>query len=290
MDENDKKSVLISALSPYVSGERVLCVPKINRWGLLLFFLFLLPIVIGQFPFPNNQLEQEAPAPAQKLVAYAAPVMEIAKPNTEVLMLFTHSHEAYKPVAKEKTGMQAVYDEHINIYSLQELIHHYLQLNGVKSNVLDVDVMNVMKQEGAAFHEAYRVVRPYLQEALTTKDYQLVLDIHRDSAPAAVTTLKVGEERYAKIAFVIGTEHPSHAWNLAYAEELSAKLNSIVPGISRGVMKKEGAGVNGIYNQDLSPAMILVELGGIDNTEEELQRTLAVLAQAIAKIFVSEQL
>lgn len=257
---------------------------------MLLFFLFLLPIVIGQFPFPNNQLEQEAPA--QKLVAYAAPVtpVTVAEPNTEVLVLFTHSHEAYKPVAKEKTGVQAVYDEQINIYSLQELIHHYLQLNGVKSSVLDVDVMNVMKQKGAAFHEAYRVARPYLQEALEAKDYQLVLDIHRDSAPAAVTTLKAGEERYAKIAFVIGTEHPSHAWNLAYAEELSAKLNSMVPGISRGVMKKEGAGVNGIYNQDLSPAMILVELGGIDNTEEELQRTLAVLAQAIAKIFVSEQL
>lgn len=288
MGENYEKCVLILVRPPYVSGERVLCVPKINRWGLLLFFLFLLPIVIGQFPFPNNQLEQEAPT--QKLVAYAAPVMEVVKPDTEVLMLFTHSHEAYKPVAKEKTGIQAVYDEQANIYSLQELIHHYLQLNGVKSNALDVDVMNVMKKEGAAFHEAYRVVRPYLQEALATKDYQLVLDIHRDSAPAAVTTLKAGEDRYAKIAFVIGTEHPSYAWNLAYAEELSAQLNSIVPGISRGVMKKEGAGVNGIYNQDLSPAMVLVELGGIDNTEEELQRTLAVFAQAIAKIFVSEQL
>lgn len=262
--------------------------PKINRWVLLLFFLFVLPIAIGQFPFPNNELEQEAPT--QQLVAYASPVVEHTDMDTEVLLLFTHSHEAYKPVAKDKKGMQAVYDEQINIYSLQELIHHYLQLNGVNSSGLDVDVMDVMKQEGAAFHEAYKVVRPYLQEALTKKDYQLVLDLHRDSAPAAVTRLKVGEEHYAKIAFVIGTEHPSYAWNLAYAEELSAQLNLIVPGISRGVMKKEGAGVNGIYNQDLSPAMLLVELGGIDNTEEELQRTLAVLAQAIAKIFVSEKL
>lgn len=262
--------------------------PKVNRWVLLVFFLFVLPIAIGQFPFPNNKLEQEAPM--QQLVAYAAPVMEYVNPETEVLLLFTHSHEAYKPVAKSKTGMQAVYDEQINIYSLQELVHHYFQLNGVKSTVLDVDVMDVMKQEGAAFHEAYKVVRPYLQEALTKKDYQLVIDLHRDSAPAKVTTLASGDERYAKIAFVIGTEHPNYAWNLAYAEELSAQLNHIVPGISRGVMKKEGAGVNGIYNQDLSPAMLLVELGGIDNTEEELQRTLAVLAQAIAKVFVSEQL
>lgn len=288
MDENYKKRVLNVTPPPYVSGERVLGVPKINRWVLLLFFLFLLPIAIGQIPFPNNELTEEAPA--QKLVAYAAPIIAETVPDAEVLLLFTHSHEAYKPVAKVKTGVTAVYDEQVNIYSLQELIHHYLQLNGVKSSTLAVDVMKVMKQESAAFHEAYRVVRPYIQEELTKKDYELILDIHRDSAPASVTTLKAADGNYAKIAFVIGTEHPSYAWNLAYAEGLSAQLNAIVPGISRGVMKKEGAGVNGIYNQDLSPAMVLVELGGIDNTEEELQRTLAVLAQGIAKIFVSEQL
>lgn len=264
---------------------------KLNRWVLLVCFLFTLPIAIGYFPFPNNEVQQEQPT--QKLVAYAAPLkttMPVSNTETEVLILFTHSHEAYKPVAKGKTGVQAVYDEQVNIYSLQELIRHYLQLNGVQSTVLDVDVMALMKQQGAAFHEAYRVVRPHLQAALVKKDYQLVLDIHRDSAPAKVTTLKAGEDRYAKLAFVIGADHKGYEWNLAYAEALSTKLNEIVPGISRGVIKKQGAGVNGVYNQDLSPSLLLVELGGIDNSEDEIQRTLAVLAQAIAKTFVSEQL
>lgn len=264
---------------------------KLNRWILLLFFLFTLPIAIGQLPFPNNAVQKEQPT--QKLVAYAAPLptpLPVIQPELDVLLLFTHSHEAYKPVAKGKTGVQAVYDEQVNVYSLQELIRHYLQLNGVQSSVLDVDVMTLMKNEGAAFHQAYRVVRPYLQEELAKKDYQLVLDIHRDSASAKVTTLKVGEESYAKIAFVIGAEHKGYEWNLAYAEALSTQLNTIVPGISRGIIKKQGEGVNGVYNQDLSPALLLVELGGIDNTEQELQRTLAVLAQAVAKTFTSEQL
>ena len=58
--------------------------------------------------------------------------------------------------------------------------------------------------------------------------------------------------------------------NLAYAEALSETLNRIIPDISRGVIKKQGEGVNGVYNQDLSNTMLLVELGGIDNSEEEV--------------------
>lgn len=50
----------------------------------------------------------------------------------------------------------------------------------------------------------------------------------------------------------------------------------------------KGKGVNGVYNQDLAPNMLLIELGGIDNTEDELERTMAILAQAIQKAFVEK--
>ena len=55
-------------------------------------------------------------------------------------------------------------------------------------------------------------------------------------------------------------------------------------------MKKGEPGSNGIYNQDLAPNMILIELGGVENTEEELTRTISILSTAIAKMFSSEQL
>lgn len=254
----------------------------------------MLPIAIGQLPFPNNKTSLEE-QPEQKLVAYAAaPMIETEEPYLpspfQVLLLFTHSHETYKPVVKLKSGVQAVYDEQTNIFSMQELIGHYLQLNGLQSTVLDLDVMTVMKQQGANFYQAYDVVRPYLAEELNKNQYDLVLDIHRDSAKSAVTTIEADGQKFAKIAFVIGAEHAGYESNFAYAEILSERLNTIVPGISRGVIKKQGEDVDGVYNQDLSPVMLLVELGGIDNSEEQLQRTMAVLAQAIAKTFVTEQL
>jgi stage II sporulation protein P len=75
-----------------------------------------------------------------------------------------------------------------------------------------------------------------------------------------------------------------------YAQKLHEQLNAIVPSISRGILKKGEEGANGIYNQDLARNIVLIELGGIDNTEEELMRTIAVLARAIANMKQNEQL
>ena len=38
--------------------------------------------------------------------------------------------------------------------------------------------------------------------------------------------------------------------------------------------------VDGKYNQDLDPSILLIELGGIENKEDELNRTIAVIAKA----------
>lgn len=267
-----------------------------QRFCILLVILFLLPIMIGQLPFPNNQaaVNESKPAPEKKVVYAAAtnlnprPINATPK-SMDILFVYTHSHEAYQPAVESKTGMKAVYDEQTNIFSMQQAMLNHFQLNNLQGSVLDIDVMNVMNQQGAGFHQAYQVVRPYIQEELAGNLYDLVIDFHRDAVGRKVTTLETPEMSFAKVAFVVGLDHPGYAGNLKYAEAIHAAMDSIVPGISRGVMKKSGAGVDGVYNQDLFHKMLLVELGGIDNTEEEILRTVAVLAQAIAKINASEQ-
>ena len=63
-----------------------------------------------------------------------------------------------------------------------------------------------------------------------------------------------------------------------------------IPGITRDVIPKGGAGVDGKYNQDLHPNIVLVELGGIGNSEDELNRTLAVISEAILEMFDEDEL
>ena len=50
------------------------------------------------------------------------------------------------------------------------------------------------------------------------------------------------------------------------------EMEKLVPGITRSIISKGGAGVDGKYNQDLHPSLILIELGGIGNSEEELNQ------------------
>ena len=48
-------------------------------------------------------------------------------------------------------------------------------------------------------------------------------------------------------------------------------------------MQKEGAGVNGIYNQDVSSNMLLIECGGYENTIDEVANTTDILAAIITE-------
>ena len=269
---------------------------KLKRFTLLFLFLFTLPIAIGQLPFPNNELSQKQKETTHIVHASTEvlseatlenePTVDLSKNPFHVLLLYTHSHETYKPVVAQAKGLQSVYDDQSNIYSMQDMMQYQFQLNQMTTTVLDYDVMNDMKSKGAKFNQAYGVVRPVLAEQLKQENYDLIIDFHRDSAARKATTLEVNGEAYAKVAFVVGAEHPGFEANLSYATALSDQLNRMVPGISRGIMKKQGQGVDGVYNQDLSPVMLLIELGGIDNTEVEIERTLAVLAQAIKNAYI----
>lgn len=257
--------------------------------GLLLFF-FLLPLLVGQLPIQDRGKTVAKPV-ENKQVVYAA--SELTQKDTvqtldhpfRALVFFTHTHEAYEPIVKNVSGKVAVSDTKTNILSLQDMIKSHFQLNGIATDVLDVDNMKVLQTQGKEYYQAYDTMRAFVKKRLEEQQYDLAIDFHRDSAKRRTTTITHNGTTYARVVIVIGTEHQNYRWNLANAEKLSASLNTIVPNISRGVISKGGDGVDGKYNQDLSKSLVLIELGGIENTEDELNRTIAILARAIANSF-----
>ena len=46
---------------------------------------------------------------------------------------------------------------------------------------------------------------------------------------------------------LVGMDHDSYKNNLKEAEKINNKINKYYPGLSRGIYKKSGKGVNGIY-------------------------------------------
>lgn len=247
----------------------------------ILLLLFLAPIIIATIQTPLSPQKAENKKEDTPVV-YAAQleskpdITEIIEPK-KAFVYFTHAHEAYRPILADKGEKVAVYDPVNNISSFQEQIAAQFAFHQVDTQFLEDRNPEVM--------DNYHTIRPFVQNAIAHSDYDIVLDIHRDAQKAKVTTLQIGEESYAKFIFVIGGEHPNYRWNEQLAQNLSDQLNKLIPGISRGVIVKSGKGVDGVYNQDLAKNLLVVELGGVDNTEQEVDRSIAILAKAISNMF-----
>ncbi|QUW22192.1 stage II sporulation protein P [Sporosarcina sp. Marseille-Q4063] len=256
-------------------------------WSSLILFLFLFPVII-QF-LPDGETANKPKLINEPVIVYASNVFEGNKPETETvekkaLLYFTHNHEAYKPVTKEKNGKISVSHQSENIVKFGEKLKTQLAFNEIQTDILPIDNMAEVNRRGMTYHQAYKSIRPYVEEKIKEVDYDIIIDMHRDSVDADKTTAVYKGEKYAKVAFVVGLEHPNHKHNRALAQQIKDEMEKLVPGITRSIIPKGGAGVDGKYNQDLHPSIVLIELGGIGNSEAELNRTVAVIASVIATI------
>ena len=286
---------------------------KLKILSVFLVFFFMLPIITGLLPFPNNQKYEPPIAEEKQQVVYASTNVESEKSAEEVeatevevtttenavsdvapamdsfdvLFVFTHSQETYKPFVESQKGTVAVYDDKANLLSMSDAMENYFKLNSLNATTLDVDIMAETVKQGKKMASSYATARTFLKQELKKQEYDLILDIHRDATGHKQSTVTHNNVGYAKTAFVIGAENPNYKVNLSHANSLSQALNKIVPNISKGIIEKSRADGNGVYNQDLADNLLLIEIGGIENTEDEVYRTIAVLAQAIAKTYVN---
>jgi stage II sporulation protein P len=99
----------------------------------------------------------------------------------------------------------------------------------------------------------------------------------------------IGDKDYAQVHFIIGTGNPHWKQNEAFAGEIHELLESRMPGLSKGIYAKTTKEGDGVYNQDVSPNSILIEVGGPYNTLEECYRTADVLAAAISDVINQAQ-
>lgn len=108
-------------------------------------------------------------------------------------------------------------------------------------------------------------------------DYKIIIDLHRDSIKRNLSVYENNNKKYAKILFVLTKKHKNYKENEKFVKKLNEKIEKNYKGLSRGIMNREDA----IFNQDLSPHAILLEVGGVDNTLEEINNTLTVIAEVL---------
>lgn len=204
-----------------------------------------------------------------KMVESTKKVMKEKEIQNPLIYIYnTHQTEEYTPSTfVEYSVMPTV---QMNNYILEEKFEQ----NGYSTIVEEQNIKTVLNEHKWNYAGSYNASRIFLEQA--KKNYPTLkyfIDVHRDSLKKEATTIELNNKSYAKILFIIGLENPNYEQNLSFTEKINNQLNEKYPGLSKGIYKKEGTGVNGVYNQDFSPYTILVEMGGPENTVDEVLNT-----------------
>lgn len=193
-----------------------------------------------------------------------------------VYLFNTHDSETY-----ESDQINPLFGRKLFVGDMSNLVAQEFSDLGVNTLVETRDIAEILIANDWEYWQSYKASRMYLES--TTNEYDTLkyfIDIHRDSLNYNRTTTTIDGKSYAKLLLVVGQDHQRYKENLAFANEINNLFNMYYPGLSKGIIEKGGEYTNGIYNQDFATTLLLLEVGGVDNTYEELCNT----SEAIAKV------
>ena len=197
--------------------------------------------------------------------------------NNKVYIYNTHDTEKYNlPYTSDYSIIP-------DVTLASKILKEYLKNYNIDSYIETSSMKEYLSKNKLKYTDSYKASRYYLEKKLT-KDYKLILDIHRDSLRHKYTLYEKDNKKYARILFIIGASNKDYKKNKLIADNLNTRLNNEYKGISRGVTLREDIS----YNQDLNNKIILIKIGGIDSTLEEVNNTMEALSNVILEVIRSD--
>lgn len=210
------------------------------------------------------------------------PVIEpvvLNKKEKVVYIYNTHQTEEYAPTTFIEYSIRPTVM--ISNYIIQDILNE----NNYETIVEERSIKEILNNNKWNYASSYKASRIYLEDiVINNPNLKYFIDVHRDSISKDKTTTTINNKSYAKILFVVGLENPNYQKNLVFVEEINNCLNNNYPTLSKGIYKKQGPGVNGIYNQDFSPYTILVEMGGYENTINEVMNSSVAFSTCLLEV------
>ncbi|MGE9972196.1 stage II sporulation protein P [Candidatus Pseudoscillospira sp. SGI.172] len=214
-----------------------------------------------------------------------------APDGPQILIIHTHATEAY---TQDGTDIYTPSDN--NTRTLDEA-HNMIRVGDEMERVFTEMGLSVLHDRSVYDYPQYNgsygrsgpAVQNYLAQYPTIR---LVLDVHRDALVGsdgtvykAVTT--VDGVKTAQVMLVVGSsagggEHPNWMQNLALAARLQKSLDTLYPTLARPMTLRQS-----VYNQNLSPGSLLVEVGSHGNTLQEALAGARLFARAAGSVFLS---
>lgn len=186
---------------------------------------------------------------------------EVELPSRTIYIYNTHQTEEYKDGT---------------ILDASKVLKQKLEENNIKVILEKTDIAKEIRSKGLLYKDSYKITRSLLEKN-KNDNISLYIDLHRDSSSKTVTTATIDNKSYAKVMFVIGGKHKTYKENYRVANELNKLFKNYNKTLTRGIYVRKSSS----YNQDLANNIILIELGGQNNTMEEINNTIDVLTDII---------
>jgi len=214
-------------------------------------------VIKSMVPEPNKMLDKAVPT-------------QVSVSDLKVGIYHTHTDECYFPTSKKlyRPGDG-------DVYEVGDALTDALKKHGINVthnlNTHDPHDIN-------AYHRSRRTAAQLLKE-----NPDMLIDVHRDAAPAYAYQTTINGIPTTKVMIVIGRSNPNMAANLEFAKKIKAKVDELHPGLMRGIFMGKGN-----YNQDLHPRAILFEVGTVGNYQLSAERGVRGLSDAIVQVLSEE--
>lgn len=205
--------------------------------------------------------------------------------NKDILIFHTHTCESYTPSEKynyEMTGTYRTTDLNYSVARVGTELEKQLKEYGY--NVIHNQTYHDYPAYSGSYGRSLTTVENILKN---NTNAQVVIDLHRDAVGSNsnyAPSVQIGDEVAAQMMFVIGTDggglwHTNWLQNLKFAVKIQEKANELYPGLFRPIIVR-----NSRYNQHLTKAATIIEVGATGNTMDQCLVSMKYLAKVFSEV------
>lgn len=196
----------------------------------------------------------------------------IKKDDYKVYIYNTHDEESYSNKGFE------LYNTTPTVKLASYMLKDELNNLGINALVEERPVIKEIKKQGLPYYYSYDISNKYCKE-IKEKYPSIIyfIDLHRDGIDKSLSTVTINNKTYAKMMFLLGMKHSNSNKNLEVVTKLNNYLNDNYKGLMRNIYKRNDI----TYYQYFDSHNFIIEVGGQDNTYQEVYNSIKAFAKAL---------
>lgn len=204
------------------------------------------------------------------------------KDKKDIIIYHTHTCESYTPTKENSYKASGNFRTTNLEYSVVRVGKELKQeLEKLKFNVIQDQTKHDYPAYTGSYTRSLETIESLLKK---NENAEIVFDIHRDAVGSNsnyAPTVEINGEKVAQLMFVIGTndgggKHPNWKNNLKFAVKVQEKANEMYPGLFRAINLRSAT-----FNQKITNAASIIEVGATGNTLEEATASMKYLAKVL---------